>query len=145
MNILKEDIKSLLPNGVFLIDIKEDPRRRMLNCIIDSESPVDLNLTTSISKDIHNSGVLDKSYPNGMTLSVSSIGIDAPLKEAYQFKKNINKSVSLKIVKNGKPFSMEAKIIDVKDDNVEVKSKGSDKELIPIVNIDYAKLIIKFN
>ena len=40
---------------------------------------------------------------------------------------------------------MEAKIIDVKDDNVEVKSKGSDKELIPIVNIDYAKLIIKFN
>ena len=63
MNILKEDIKSLLPNGVFLIDIKEDPRRRMLNCIIDSENPVDLNLTTSISKDIHNSGVLDKSYP----------------------------------------------------------------------------------
>ena len=40
---------------------------------------------------------------------------------------------------------MEAKIIDVKDDNVEVKSKGSVKELIPIVNIDYAKLIIKFN
>ena len=145
MNILKEDIKSLLPNGVFLIDIKEDTRRRMLNCIIDSENPVDLNLTTSISKDIHNSGVLDKLYPNGMTLSVSSIGIDAPLKEAYQFKKNINKSIILKIVKNGKPFSMEAKIIDVKDDNVEVKSKGSDKELIPIVNIDYAKLIIKFN
>ena len=145
MNILKEDIKSLLPNGVFLIDIKEDTRRRMLNCIIDSENPVDLNLTTSISKDIHNSGVLDKSYPNGMTLSVSSIGIDAPLKEAYQFKKNINKSIILKIVKNGKPFSMEAKIIDVKDDNVEVKSKGSEKELIPIVNIDYAKLIIKFN
>ena len=145
MNILKEDIKSLLPNGVFLIDIKEDPRRRMLNCIIDSENPVDLNLTTSISKDIHNSGVLDKLYPNGMTLSVSSIGIDAPLKEAYQFKKNINKYIILKIVKNGKPFSMEAKIIDVKDDNVEVKSKGSEKELIPIVNIDYAKLIIKFN
>ena len=90
--MLKEDIKSLLPNGVFLIDIKEDPRRRLLNCIIDSENPVDLNLTTSISKDIYNSGVLDKSYPNGMTLSVSSIGIDAPLKEAYQFKKNINKS-----------------------------------------------------
>ena len=145
MNVIQEHIKALLPDGVFLLDVKEDYHQSVVNCIIDSENPVDLNLTTSISKDIYNSGVLDKSYPNGMTLSVSSIGIDAPLKEAYQFKKNINKSISLKIVKNGKPFSLEAKIIDVKDDNVEVKSKGSDKELIPIVNIDYAKLIIKFN
>jgi ribosome maturation factor RimP len=61
MDILKEDIKSLLPNGVFLVDLKEDNRRRMLNCVIDAENPVDLNLTTSVSKDIHKSGILEKS------------------------------------------------------------------------------------
>ena len=145
MDILKEDIKSLLPNGVFLIDLKEDNRRRMLNCVIDAENPVDLNLTTLVSKDIHKSGILDKSYPKGMSLSVSSVGIDASIKEAYQFKKNINKSISLSMTKNGKSFSTEVKIVDVKDDLIEVKRKDVEKEWIPIAKIDHAKLIIKFN
>ena len=145
MDILKEDIKSLLPSGVFLIDLSEDDRRRMLNCVIDAEKPVDLNLTTSISKDIHKSGILEKLYPKGMSLSVSSVGIDASIKEAYQFKKNINKSISLSMTKNGKSFSTEVKIVDVKDDLIEVKRKDVEKEWIPIAKIDHAKLIIKFS
>tara|TARA_B100001013_G_scaffold342814_1_gene269394 strand:+ start:853 stop:1290 length:438 start_codon:yes stop_codon:yes gene_type:complete len=145
MDILKEDIKSLLPNGVFLIDLREDDRRRMLNCVIDAEKPVDLNLTTSISKDIHKSGILEKLYPKGMSLSVSSVGIDASIKEAYQFKKNINKSISISRIKDGKAYSIKAVIVDVKDDYVEIKRKGFDNEFIPIAEIDHAKLIIKFS
>lgn len=145
MDILKEDIRSLLPSGVFLIDLSEDARRRMLNCVIDAEKPVDLNLTTSISKDIHKSGILEKLYPKGMSLSVSSVGIDASIKEAYQFKKNINKSISISRIKDGKAYSIKAVIIDVKDDYVEIKRKGFDNEFIPIAEIDHAKLIIKFS
>ena len=145
MDILKEDIKSLLPSGVFLIDLREDDRRRMLNCVIDAENPVDLNLTTSISKDIHKSGILEKLYPKGISLSVSSVGIDASIKEAYQFKKNINKSISISMIKDGKAYSIKAVIVDVKDDYVEIKRKGFDNELIPIAEIDHAKLIIKFS
>ena len=145
MDILKEDIKSLLPNGVFLIDLREDDRRRMLNCVIDAEKPVDLNLTTSISKDIHKSGILEKLYPKGISLSVSSVGIDASIKEAYQFKKNINKSISISRIKDGKAYSIKAVIVDVKDDYVEIKRKGFDNEFISIAEIDHAKLIIKFS
>ena len=145
MDILKEDIKSLLPSGVFLIDLREDDRRRMLNCVIDAEKPVDLNLTTSISKDIHKSGILEKLYPKGISLSVSSVGIDASIKEAYQFKKNINKSISISMIKDGKACSIKAVIVDVKDDYVEIKRKGFDNEFIPIAEIDHAKLIIKFS
>ncbi|MEC9273623.1 MAG: hypothetical protein VX680_02930 [Candidatus Neomarinimicrobiota bacterium] len=145
MDILKEDIKSLLPSGVFLIDLREDDRRRMLNCVIDAEKPVDLNLTTSISKDIHKSGILEKSYPKGMSLSVSSVGIDAPIKEVYKFKKNINKSISVSTIKDGKVYSIKAVIIDVKDDYVEIKREGFDNEFVPIAEIVHAKLIIKFS
>ena len=145
MDILKEDIKSLLPSGVFLIDLREDDRRRILNCVIDAEKPVDLNLTTSISKDIHKSGILEKLYPKGMSLSVFSVGIDASIKEAYQFKKNINKSISISRIKDGKAYSIKAVIVDVKDDYVEIKRKGFDNEFIPIAEIDHAKLIIKFS
>ena len=48
---IKKDIKSLLPSGVFLIDLKEDPRSRTLNCVIDAESPVDLNLLLDIKRN----------------------------------------------------------------------------------------------
>ncbi len=145
MDILKEDIKSLLPNGVFLVDLKEDNRRRMLNCVIDAENPVDLNLTTSISKNIHKSGVLEKLYPKGMSLSVSSVGIDTPIKEAYQYRKNINKSISLRMVRNDKTCSFKAIIVDVKDDCIEIKRKGFDNEWVPISQIDHAKLVVKFS
>jgi len=145
MDILKEDIKSLLPNGVFLIDLKEDNRRRMLNCVIDAENTVDLNLTTSISKNIHKSGVLEKLYPKGMSLSVSSLGIDAPIKEQYQFRKNINKSISLSMIRDGKTYSFKATIVDVKDDCIEIKRKGFDNEWVPITQIDHAKLVVKFS
>jgi len=145
MDILKEDIKSLLPSGVFLIDLREDDRRRMLNCVIDAEKPVDLNLTTSISKDIHKSGILEKSYPKGMSLSVSSVGIDAPIKEVYQFKKNINKSICLSMIKDDKAYSIKAVIVDVKDDYVEIKREGFDNEFVSIAEIVHAKLIIKFS
>ena len=145
MDILKEDIKSLLPKGVFLVDLKEDNRRRMLNCVIDAESPVDLNLTTSVSKDIHKSGILENSYPKGMSLSVSSVGIDTPIKDEYQFRKNINKSISLSVVRDGKTCSFQAQIVDVKDDCIEIKRKGYDNELVPITQIVHAKLIVKFS
>ena len=145
MDILKEDIKSLLPNGVFLVDLKEDNRRRMLNCVIDAENPVDLNLTTSVSKHIHKSGILEKSYPKGMSLSVSSVGIDTPIKEAYQFRKNINKSISLRVIRNGKTCSFKALIVDVKNDCIEIKRKSFDNEWVPIAEIDHAKLIITFS
>lgn len=145
MDILKENIRSLLPEGVFLIDLKEDSQRRTLNCVIDSENPVDLDLTTSISKNIHKSGILETDYSQGISFSVSSVGIDAPIKEAYQFKKNIDKSISLGMTKDGKPYSIKAKIVNVKDDSIEIKRKGFNNEWVPISEINHAKLIISFS
>ena len=80
-----------------------------------------------------------------MSLSVSSIGIDAPIKEEYQFRKNINKPISLSMMRDGKTCSFKAMIVDVKDDCIEIKRKGFDNEWVPIAEIDHAKLIIKFS
>ena len=144
MYMIQEDIKALLPQDVFLLDVKEDFHQGVLKCVIDAEKPVDLDLTTTISRAINNSGILDELYPNGMALHVSSAGVDTPLKHDYQYRKNIGRVISITIDMDGKPYSSEAQILAVKDDKVLIQRSKVADEWIPILDIIHAKVLIKF-
>ena len=142
--MIQEDIKALLPQGVFLLDVKEDFHQGVLKCVIDAEKPVDLDLTTTISRAINDSGILDELYPNGMALHVSSAGVDTPLKHDYQYRKNIGRVISITIDMDGKPYSSEAEILAVNDDKVLIQRSKVADEWIPILDIIHAKVLIKF-
>ena len=142
--MIQEDIKALLPQDVFLLDVKEDFHQGVLKCVIDAKKPVDLDLTTTISRVINNSGILDELYPNGMALHVSSAGVDTPLKHDYQYRKNIGRVISITIDMDGKPYSSEAQILAVKDDKVLIQRSKVADEWIPILDIIHAKVLIKF-
>ena len=144
MYMIQEDIKALLPQDVFLLDVKEDFHQGVLKCVIDAEKPVDLDLTTTISRAINDSGILDELYPNGMALHVSSAGVDTPLKHDYQYRKNIGRVISITIDMDGKPYSSEAQILAVKDDKVLIQRSKVADEWIPILDIIHAKVLIKF-
>ena len=142
--MIQEDIKALLPQDVFLLDVKEDFHQGVLKCVIDAEKPVDLHLTTTISRAINDSGILDELYPNGIALHVSSAGVDTPLKHDYQYRKNIGRVISITIDIDGKPYSSEAQIMAVKDDKVLIQRSKVADEWIPILDIIHAKVLIKF-
>ena len=142
--MIQEDIKAILPQGVFLLDVKEDFHQGVVKCVIDAEKPVDLNLTTTVSRTINDSGILEEQYPEGMALHVSSAGVDTPLKYDYQYRKNIDRVISITVVKDGKPYSTEAQILAVTDDSVQIQRSGVAEEWIPIADIIQAKVLIKF-
>ena len=142
--MVQEDIKAILPQGVFLLDVKEDFHQGVVKCVIDAEKPVDLNLTTTVSRTINDSGILEEQYPEGMALHVSSAGVDTPLKYDYQYRKNIDRVISITVVKDGKPYSTEAQILAVTDDSVQIQRSGVAEEWIPIADIIHAKVLIKF-
>ena len=144
MDMIQKHIKALLPDGVFLLDLKEDYHQGVVNCVIDAEKPVDLDLTTSISRAINDSGILDKEYPYGMALQVSSAGIDAPLKYVYQYRKNIGRVIVITVEKNGNHYSTEAQLLDVSNDSVLIKRTNSADEWVSITDIIHAKVLIKF-
>ena len=110
----------------------------------DAEKPVDLNLTTTVSRTINDSGILEEQYPEGMALHVSSAGVDTPLKYDYQYRKNIDRVISITVVNDGKPYSTEAQILAVTDDSVQIQRSGVAEEWIPIADIFHAKVLIKF-
>ncbi len=142
--MIQEDIKAILPQGVFLLDVKEDFHQGVVKCVIDAEKPVDLNLTTTVSRTINDSGILEEQYPEGMALHVSSAGVDTPLKYDYQYRKNIDRVISITVVNDGKPYSTEAQILAVTDDSVQIQRSGVAEEWIPIADIIHAKVLIKF-
>ena len=144
MDMIQKHIKALLPDGVFLLDLKEDYHQCVVNCVIDAEKPVDLDLTTSVSRAINDSGILDKEYPDGMALQVSSAGIDAPLKYVYQYRKNIGRVIRITVEKNGNHYSAEAELLDVSNDSVLIKRTNSADEWVSITDIIHAKVLIKF-
>ena len=144
MDMIQKHIKALLPDGVFLLDLKEDYHQCVVNCVIDAEKPVDLDLTTSVSRAINDSGILDKEYPDGMVLQVSSAGIDAPLKYVYQYRKNIGRVIRITVQKNGNHYSTEAQLLDVSNDSVLIERINSADEWVLITDIIHAKVLIKF-
>ena len=144
MDKIQKHIKALLPDGVFLLDLKEDYHQSVVNCVIDAEKPVDLDLTTSVSRAINDSGILDKEYPDGMVLQVSSAGIDAPLKYVYQYRKNIGRVIRITVQKNGNHCSTEAQLLDVSNDSVLIERINSADEWVLITDIIHAKVLIKF-
>ena len=144
MDMIQKHIKALLPDGVFLLDLKEDYHQCVVNCVIDAENPVDLDLTTTVSRAINDSGILDKEYPDGMVLQVSSAGIDAPLKYVYQYRKNIGRVIRITVEKNGNHYSTEAQLLDVSNDSVLIKRTNSTDEWVSITDIIHAKVLIKF-
>ena len=144
MHMIQEDIKALLPQGVFLLDVKEDFHQSVVNCVIDAEKPVDLDLTTTVSRAINDSGILDKEYPEGMVLHVSSAGIDTPLKHDYQYRKNIGRVINITVETDGKPYSTEAQLLEFADDSVLIQRPSAADEWIPIADIIHAKVLIKF-
>ena len=126
-----------------LILMKEDFYQGVVKCVIDAEKTVDLDLTTSISRTINDSGILDELYPDGMALHVSSAGVDTPLKHDYQYRKNIGRVISITVDRDGKPYSTEAQILAVKDDKVLIQRSKVADEWIPILDIIHAKVLIK--
>jgi len=144
MDMIQKHIEALLPDGVFLLDLKEDYHQCVVNCVIDAENPVDLDLTTTVSRAINDSGILDKEYPDGMVLQVSSAGIDAPLKYVYQYRKNIGRVIRITVEKNGNHYSTEAQLLDVSNDSVLIERTNSTDEWVLITDIIHAKVLIKF-
>ena len=94
--MLKKELKKILPDDIYLLDIVEDNLIDCLKITIDSVAGVDIKTTTRIAKIIKNSEYFKNAYPAGVRLEVSSPSIFDSLTEPFQFKKILEKKFKLK-------------------------------------------------
>ena len=81
--MLKKELKKILPDDIYLLDIVEDNLTDCLKIKIDSVAGVDIKTTTRIAKIIKNSEYFINTYPAGVRLEVSSPSIFDSLTEAF--------------------------------------------------------------
>ncbi len=134
--------------GFFLEDLNVTSlgNRRVVTCIVDGESSLNLDEVTLISKQI--SAILDEATFMGQTpftLEVTSPGIDRPLTKPRHWRKNLTRLVRAVMV-NGEIIS--GRIEAVHDESacllVEAK-KEIHKIEVPFVEIKRAVVEIEFN
>ena len=134
--------------GLFLeeVQIVSPGKHRIVTCIVDGPSSLNLDQVTEISREI--SELLDAAAFMGdspFTLEVTSPGVDRPLTKERHFTKNIGRL--MKVVKvDGAVITGRA--VSAASDSVTltVTEKKSEKEvLIQLADIKRATVEIEFN
>ena len=140
---IKNIVEKYLNEDQVLIDVMESFESGFVRVVIDSEATVTLGDTAILTKKLIKSDEFNNRYPNGCRIEITTPGVDAPLKKAYQFKKNINKNVKIRYRKDDQIDSIKCKILSADDNSVVVKHDNSD---IPIFydQIEHAKILLSF-
>jgi ribosome maturation factor RimP len=142
MDTLKQKIGNLIPEHMVLLDCIEMASQSRVQIVVDGKTAVDLSTTTTIARNVRDSGLLDSIYPQGFQLEVTSPGVDAPLIHPVQFEKNIGKRVRLKMW--GESELIQVEICHVSEKGFEGKLVNGHKDLFQYDEIESAKVEIKF-
>ncbi|MBC8323260.1 MAG: hypothetical protein H8E70_06805 [Candidatus Marinimicrobia bacterium] len=145
MEELRHKIEQLLPEGVFLMDMNEDPHKGLLRCFVDSEASISLDVTTTIAKSIRNSGLLETIFPDGASLEVTTLGLSEPLTQPFQYRKNVGRLMNLTYDKKGYRKHAEAELVGFKDSILFLKNENKGHFQLALENILQAKIIVQFN
>ena len=140
---LKNIIEPLLAPGHILLEIKEDLRGNYIRIIIDSENGLTLNDTAKVTKRLKKTEKLDSLFPEGFRLEVSTPGVDSPLTEPFQYKKNLNRNLKVVYLEGESEFKTISKIISANDDSFELRN--DDKTLfLSYSQVKSAKVKVSF-
>ena len=144
---MEEEIKNIVENylmkGQVLVDVIENFESGFVRVIVDSETSITLNDTAKLTKRLIKSDEFNNRYPNGCRIEITTPGVDAPLKKAYQFKKNINKNVKIRYRNENQIDSINCKILFADDNSIIVQHQNSDKPIL-YDQIEYAKILLSF-
>lgn len=134
---LVEEIRKItqewLSESQFLVDIvvssKKGPRKILVLVDGDQGFGIDdcANLSRHLSKCLDETNLVEDNY----LLEVSTPGVDHPLKLKRQYRKNIGRTLKLKVAEK----TVEGKLTDVGEEKITLLQEtgsGKKKELVPI-------------
>lgn len=149
MNDIKQKILHLAmqiadEQGVEIFDIELLGRRKfLLRVIVDKEGGVTLDDCERFSKSLGAVLDIENPFPGSYTLEVSSPGLDRPLRNIHDFKKNkgkLGRIITGEEIENQKFFI--GRILEVSNDSVKLLVNKSEID-IPFVKISKARLEVE--
>lgn len=143
---IKNLVQPVLDNAqIFLIDmeLRGSPNSQVLSIYVDTEEGVTLQQIAKVTREIE--GLLDLEDPIGgkYRLDISSPGIDRPLTEIWQFKKNIGRYLKVQFKVDDTLHEKTGKLIRADENNLCLLEKKLEIN-IPISQIKKAVIQLKW-
>ena len=143
-DVMKDIIYSNLSEGQVLLELKVNTRRDYVCVIIDSESGITLEETTRLSRKLKLIEKFNSELAESYRLEISTPGIDRSLEYPFQYRKNIDRNINIKIVKNGVEKNLKGKIVGANNESVTVSSRSGNVSNVSYDFIESAKVKVSF-
>lgn len=145
---IRSFLEPLLDPDMFLVDMRIKPTNN-IKVFLDADTGLPLEKCIKINRALYKKIEESGMYPNGdFSLEVSSPGIDEPLKNKRQFRKNVGRDVAV-TMNDGS--SITGKLVQAEEESFTVsRTEGKGKkavtteELIPFESVKQVKVLVKF-
>lgn len=120
--------------------VKGDLKNPIFQIFADSNNGITLEQCTLLSRRIRDELDMDESISGNYRLDVSSPGLTRPLVHDFQFKKNLNRDLVVKVnIEDGKKKKYHGKLLGFDSDKIEIQTSEGKLE-IDRNSIDQAKI-----
>lgn len=145
MEEIQELVKDIVAaEEVVVLDVRGDGNKSPLKVVIDSEIPVSVDLLARINRLIRDAEEIERRFPQGLRLEVTSPGIDVPLTLPFQFRKNINRKLNVRFSDQDQEKEITGKLISVNEQGIDMDLPRQEYLFIPFEKIIQAKTLISF-
>lgn len=132
----------------FLVEVRIKPTNN-IKVFLDADEGIPLSTLITYNRKLYKHIEESALYPEGnFSLEVSSPGLDEPLKNLRQYKKNIGRFVELQMIdgtqKEGKLLAVNEEGIELETEEGKGKKKEIKQETVLLNNIKSTKIQIKF-
>jgi ribosome maturation factor RimP len=114
----------------------------VLSVFVDTDAGISLHQITNLTREIEDILDLHDPIEGSYRLNVSSPGTDWPLKETWQFRKNIGRNLNIYYEINAEKKHISGKLKEIENNNLLLETKSGDKT-IPVSDIK--KAVVKLD
>ena len=124
------------------LELRGHLNNQVLSIYADTDSGISLQEITDLTREIEDILDLENPIPGKYRLDVSSPGIDRPLKDIWQYRKNMGRKLQVDYLFEGNHKEIIGELKNVSDTKITIKNKNKETK-IPFVAIK--KAIVKLN
>ena len=140
---IKNIVEKKLSKDMHLLKMNYSTDNRFLNLVVDSEGSLTIGDIASLTKKINKSDDMLDIVGDSFRTEISTPGITSNLEMPFQFKKNIGRTILLKIDGHEDGNEISGEIISADDNGVFVKNSLVNESIL-YSRIDEAKIQISF-
>lgn len=106
------------------VRIRGDRRQPIFEIYADTETGITLKECEILTRELQDHIDMDDSFPGNYRLNVSSPGLDRPLVQDFEFKRNIGQQLIIKLQSEDKSIEKIGELIDFDDSSLQLLSDG---------------------